>query len=88
MRSNKTQLDPDQMTMTPPNGCPFKVEDIVAFTNDYGVTFHNRKIVGFALPQNVLLSGGCVYLEKDAYWFPNKVESLTLEIAHAYRMNV
>lgn len=88
MRSDKTQLDPHEMTPTPPAGCPFKVGDIVTFTNDYGASFHNREIVGFALPQNVLLGGNCVYLRNDAYWFPVKVESLTLEVAHSYRIGV
>jgi hypothetical protein len=53
------------------------VGDIVSFTNDYGIVFENRKVVGFTLPGNELLGGNNVYLEKDAYWFPVHVKSLS-----------
>jgi hypothetical protein len=75
--NTKERLDDDQMTSTPPPDCPFVVGDVVSFTNDYGIVFENRKVVGFTLPGNELLGGNNVYLEKDAYWFPVHVKSLS-----------
>ena len=77
MHDEREQLDPHEMTSTPPDGCDFQVGDIVTFTNDYGVEFPNRKVVGFTLPGNELY-GKVVYLAKEAYWFPSDPSSLTL----------
>ncbi len=61
--------------------CPFgtglKVGDIVTFTNEYGVSFPNQKILGF---DSEKWNNRYVFLEKDAYWFPVPAESLTKNV--------
>ena len=74
--AEQTQLLPEQMSPTPPEGCPFVVGDVVLFTNEYDVEFPDRRIVGFTLPGDEF-NGRTVYLEKDAYWFPVPVSSLS-----------
>lgn len=59
----------------------FKVGDQVTFTNDYGVKFYNRKIIGFSEP--IYPGSGTVYISGDAYWFPNKPHQLTKTIEAA-----
>lgn len=51
----------------------FRVGQRVSFKNDYDVIFEPLKILGFCKPE---LSGRCVYLNKESYWFPVKLESL------------
>lgn len=80
MHLNKEMLEADQFTTTPPKGCEFKVGDIVRFTNEYGVSFEPCEVYGFALPDDYMHKtyGNCVYLKKEAYWFANHPDSLTL----------
>lgn len=42
-------------------------------TNEYGVRFEPHVIMGFCKPE---LSGRCVYLDYDCYWFPTELKSL------------
>ena len=51
----------------------FRVGQQVSFTNEYGVRFEPHVIMGFCKPE---LSGRCVYLDYDCYWFPTKLKSL------------
>lgn len=51
------------------------VGDIVAFTNDYGVVFGPQEVLAFRKPWN---GDRCVYLDSDAYWFPDRPDQLTL----------
>lgn len=54
-----------------------KVGDIVTFTNEYGVTFHDKVITGFwhsGIGEQ--LHDRIVYLAKDSWWFPVSVASL------------
>lgn len=51
------------------------VGDIVAFTNDYGVVFGPKEVLAFRKPWN---GDRCVYLDSDAYWFPDRPDQLTL----------
>ena len=66
-----------ELSATPLQGEPFKVGDIVTFTNEQGVKFNGLKI--FAFGEHIYPNSGTIYLEKDAYWFPVKAQSLTLE---------
>ena len=75
MHHNREQLDSDEMTSVPPDGCDLKVGDIVTFTNDYGLEFPGKEIVGFTLPKDEL-HGKTVYTKGDAYWFPSSPDSL------------
>lgn len=64
-----------KLSQTPPAPCDFKVGDRVSFTNDYGVTFHGHKVIGFDDdPDN--LAGRFIYLDYDCYWFPCRPEEL------------
>lgn len=51
------------------------VGDMVAFTNDYGVVFGPKEVLAFRKPWN---GDRCVYLDSDAYWFPDRPDQLTL----------
>lgn len=59
----------------PPVPCQFKVGDSVTFTNEFGVSFENRTVVGFANDPNDSY-GRFIHLADDAYWFPKSPESL------------
>lgn len=54
-------------------GCEFKKGDIVTFTNEFGVSFQDREILGFTEPNEY---GRCVYLDNSSYWFPVKLKEL------------
>lgn len=51
------------------------VGDMVAFTNDYGVVFGPKEVLAFRKPWN---GYRCVYIDSDAYWFPDRPEQLTI----------
>ena len=59
---------------------------MVLFTNDYGVTFGPHEILGFCKPDSFLCPHrypkdedcGIVFLDSDAYWFPDRLNQLTL----------
>ena len=44
----------------------FKVGQVVAYVNDYGVIFEGHTIVGFA--DDDLFHGKFIYLNTDCYW--------------------
>lgn len=66
----------NKISQTPLHGEPFAVGDVVTFTNDYGVKFEGNIIMGFSDP--IYPNSGTVYLDSDAYWFPNKPEQLSI----------
>ena len=42
------------LTATPPEGCPFKVGDLVEYVNDAGVRFEGgQRVLGFFKPEYV-----------------------------------
>lgn len=61
----------------PPVECSFRVGDVVTYTNEYGVSFAGRKIIGFS--DDTSLNGRFIHLEKDSWWFPVKPSELALE---------
>lgn len=63
------------LSQVPLNGEAFAVGDVVTFKNDYGVEFEGNRIIGFTVP--LYPNSGTVYLDSDAYWFPNRPEQLT-----------
>lgn len=67
----------NNMVQDPPISCDFKIGDIVKFTNDYGVEFEPRTIIGFTTPKDIL-HGRFIHIDTDAPWFPVKPEQLTL----------
>ena len=66
------------LSETPPEPCDFKVNDIVTFTNDYGVSFHERKVIGFSKKGEVRRDDCFVHLSGDTpYWFGISPKNLT-----------
>lgn len=63
------------MVSEPPVPCPFKVGDLVRFTNEYGCVFEPRKVIGFS--SEVVLSGRFIHLDTCSPWFPVTLESLS-----------
>jgi len=53
----------------------FKVGQTVKYTNEFGVSFI-RKIIGFRAEP--AFEDRCVYLYKDSYWFPVKLNQINM----------
>jgi len=53
----------------------FKVGDIVTFKNEFGVKFHNLKILG--IQSDASFYDRQIFLDTDSYWFPHKPSELT-----------
>lgn len=69
----------NDMVNTPPIPCDLQVGDEVKFTNDYGVEFSPRKVIGFAAKPD---QGRFIHIDTDCCWFPVKRESLTIILNH------
>lgn len=71
----------DSLEKTPPVPCPFSVGDTVTFTNEFGVVFEGRKVIGFS--EDTKFYGRFIHLDSDkqygAYWFPHRPDELQLE---------
>lgn len=65
------------LKQTSPIPCELKVGDKVTFTNDYGVSFVNLTIIGFADDDSFY--NRFIHLDSDCYWFPVKLESVQKE---------
>ena len=68
----------------PENGQPLKfaVGDIVAFTNEYGVTFKGLRITGLYKPEmpcSLYATGMRYLLEWSSPWFPAEESSLQFD---------
>ena len=63
---------------TPPEGyeCAFSIGDTVTFTNENGVVFENKTIIGFS---NEPFNDRFIHLDDrhDAYWFPSKASEIS-----------
>ncbi|MPS92956.1 hypothetical protein [Comamonas sp.] len=66
----------DLSSVVPDSSINLTVGDLVAFTNEYGVTFVNKKVLGFTFSAE---SGRVVYLDSDCYWMAKPLSSLTLQ---------
>ena len=64
-----------ELSQTPPVPCDFKVGDVVTFTNEFGVEFEDRTVMGFA--SNAKFYGRFIHLSNDAYWFPVRPDELS-----------
>lgn len=85
MRDEKKFIK-ERLTNTPPSGCPFMVGDIVTYTNEYGVKFKNKKIIGFDTKETLaekiktnFLKDRFIYLSGEAFWFPSTLAELKKE---------
>lgn len=60
--------------------CPLNsglnVGDRVNYTNEFGVEFKNKEVLGFTDSHSLFKHGRCVYLDLDCYWMPQKPDSL------------
>lgn len=61
------------------------VGDTIMFTNDYRVAFCPHEVLGFCKPDSFLCPHryqkrgfGIVFLDSDAYWFPDRLNQLML----------
>lgn len=61
------------LNKTAPDGCPFRVGQLVDFTNDYGVTFRAMRILGFSDHGWPAEDKRIVHTDCSSYWFPKKV---------------
>lgn len=71
----KWAQDRDMKTIPSKGG--FHVGQKVTYTNDYGVKFKGKTIVGINADDSFY--GRCIHLNTDAYWFPHKPEELKPE---------
>lgn len=67
----------EKLSQFPLNGEQFKVGDKVTFTNDYGVSFSDLRVVGFS--NEIYPNSGTIYLDYDCYWFPTKPKTIKLD---------
>lgn len=67
------KLDDNRITDNPPIECEFKVGDTVEFTNDYGVSFSPRRVIGFS---ETPLGDKFIHINDDSWWFPARPSSL------------
>lgn len=78
---NSSKVNSTLTTKTPVNFKPkFKIGDIVTFKNDYGMEFHNFKILAYddEKPRtDKNWEYGRYYTNTNAYWFPIKEPQLT-----------
>ena len=65
------------LSKNPPVECGLNVGDVVTYTNEFGVSFENQKIIGFAKDDSFY--GRFVHLSKGAYWFPVRPSQLKAE---------
>lgn len=68
----------ENLSGTPPCNCSFKVGDRVNYTNDYGIEFIDKLVIGFA--KEIHIPGRFIHLSGNAspYWMPVSPDSLTL----------
>jgi hypothetical protein len=63
-----------------PVPCDFKVGDKVTYTNEYGVVWPGKEIIGFrASIDPDFLPDRFIYIDTDGYWFPKKISELKHE---------
>lgn len=65
----------DNMATETAHPCEFKIGDTVQYTNDQGVVFAPRKIIGYCKPESEF-NGRFIYINSDSPWFPVRPESL------------
>lgn len=78
MNRSETDFIKRELVDRPPLPCALKVGDVVTFTNEFGVSFEGRKVIGFS--KEVFNGDRFVHLSKDAYWFPVPPESCKIEV--------
>ncbi len=71
-------LNDNKMLLESPIECDLNVGDVVIFTNDYGVSFANMIVIGFAKPEHQL-HGRFIHISSDCAWFPCTRESLKIQ---------
>ena len=56
----------------------FKVGDIVTFTNEFGVEFKDKEVIGFAIDDSFY--GRFIYINTDCFWFQKRPSQLSKSI--------
>lgn len=67
-------LQNGNLLMESPKPCDLMVGDLVVFTNEYGVSFPNNIVIGFAKNE---FYGKFIHISSSSPWFPVARESLT-----------
>mgnify|MGYP003430647516 CR=1 FL=1 len=67
-------LQDGNLLMESPKPCDLKIGDLVVFTNEYGVSFPNNVVIGFAKNE---FYGKFIHISSSSPWFPVARESLT-----------
>jgi hypothetical protein len=67
----------EQLAKTPPQPCDLQVSQRVTYTNEYGVVFPGKTIIGFAETDSFY--GRFVHLDTDCYWMPVLPERVSPE---------
>ena len=78
MTQEEKFLHTNELLMESPKPCKFKLGDLVTFTNENGISFPNKVVIGFAKPENEV-GGRFVHISTDAPWFPCNPEELTVQ---------
>jgi len=68
-----------KLRQTPPVPCNFSVGDRVTFTNEFGVSFSDMRVIGFADDDSFY--GRFIHItgpeHPGAFWFPHRPDELT-----------
>lgn len=79
--SIEVQQYANKLRQEPPIPCDLKVGDRVTFTNEYGISFHDMRVIGFA--EDDSFYGRFIHITgptyPGAYWFPHKPSELKEE---------
>lgn len=81
MRQSESDFIKNELTDAPPLPCHLKVGDVVTYTNEFGVHFEGKKVIGFS--KEPTSWGAFVHLSKSAYWFPVPPKSCKVEKVEA-----
>lgn len=77
-------LDNNKMLKELP-GCDLKPGDIVTFTNEFGVIFHDKVVIGFSKPEQSHHPEHVIHIADDTpVWFPVKRSELKIQ---QFRLN-
>jgi hypothetical protein len=68
-----------KLNKTPPVSCDLKVGDKITYTNEFGISFENRVVIGFADDDSFY--GRFIHLSAGAYWFPARASECKKEVA-------
>lgn len=69
-------MDKQDLLTIAPIDSPFKVGDVVTYTNSYGVAWHGELVIGFSEPDD---HGRFIHLDSDSWWVLHSIDELKAE---------